>query len=98
MEILAALSRSRWAKHSLLCGFVLTLAACGKSEGDGGHAGGPPPVSVAPVVQRDVQEFDEFTARLEAPDTVDIRSRVAGMLTKVHFREGQIVKKGDRLF
>jgi RND family efflux transporter MFP subunit len=98
MEILAVLSRSDWAKNSLMCGLVLTLAACGKGDDGGQHAGGPPPVSVAPVVQREVQEFDEFTARLEAPDTVDIRSRVAGMLTKVHFREGQVVNKGDRLF
>lgn len=98
MHIPAALSRSRWARNSFMCGLVLTLAACGKGDAGGQHAGGPPPVSVAPAVQRDVQEFDEFTARLEAPDTVDIRSRVAGMLTKVHFREGQIVKKGDRLF
>ncbi|USX16617.1 efflux RND transporter periplasmic adaptor subunit [Oxalobacteraceae bacterium OTU3CAMAD1] len=98
MEILAVLSRSGWAKNSFMCGLVLTLAACGKGDDGGQHAGGPPPVSVAPVVQREVQEFDEFTARLEAPDTVDIRSRVAGMLTKVHFREGQVVKKGERLF
>lgn len=98
MEILAVLSRSHWAKTSFMCGLVLTLAACGKGDDGGQHAGGPPPVSVAPVVQREVQEFDEFTARLEAPDTVDIRSRVAGMLTKVHFREGQVVNKGDRLF
>ena len=98
MEILAVLSRSPWAKTSFMCGLVLTLAACGKGDDGGQHAGGPPPVSVAPVVQREVQEFDEFTARLEAPDTVDIRSRVAGMLTKVHFREGQVVNKGDRLF
>lgn len=75
----------------------LALAACG-SHDDGKNAGGPPPVSVAPVVQRQVQEFDEFTARLEAPDTVDIRSRVAGTLEKVHFKEGQLVKKGDALF
>lgn len=98
MEILAALSRSRWAKPSLMCGLALTLAACGKGDGGGQQGGGPPPVSVAPAVTRDVQEFDEFTARLEAPDTVEIRSRVAGMLTKVHFKEGEVVKKGERLF
>ncbi|SEN19582.1 membrane fusion protein, multidrug efflux system/membrane fusion protein, multidrug efflux system [Duganella sp. CF517] len=98
MEILAVQSRSRWAKTSFMCGLALTLAACGKGDDGGQHGGGPPPVSVAPVVQREVQEFDEFTARLEAPNTVEIRSRVAGMLTKVHFREGQVVNKGDRLF
>ncbi|WP_293504727.1 efflux RND transporter periplasmic adaptor subunit [Roseateles sp.] len=77
---------------------VVLLAACGqKPEGAGGH-GGPPPVSVAPATQREVQEFDEFTARLEAPDTVEVRARVAGTLEAVRFKEGQVVRKGDPLF
>lgn len=58
----------------------------------------PPEVSVAPAFQREVQEFEEFTARLEAPDTVELRARVAGSLDKVHFTEGQRVAKGDLLF
>lgn len=77
------------------------LAACGqKPDGAGGHGGpgGPPPVSVAPATQREVQEFDEFTARLEAPDTVDVRARVAGTVEAVRFKEGQLVRKGDPLF
>ncbi|RTL42087.1 MAG: efflux RND transporter periplasmic adaptor subunit [Burkholderiales bacterium] len=77
------------------------LAACGqKPDGAGGPGGpgGPPPVSVAPATQREVQEFDEFTARLEAPDTVDIRARVAGTVEAVRFKEGQLVRKGDPLF
>ncbi len=80
---------------------AVLLAACGQQQGGpggpGGH-GGPPPVSVAPATQREVQEFDEFTARLEAPDTVDVRSRVAGTVEAVRFKEGQLVKKGDPLF
>jgi RND family efflux transporter MFP subunit len=77
------------------------LVACGqKPDGAGGHGGpgGPPPVSVAPATQREVQEFDEFTARLEAPDTVDVRARVAGTVEAVRFKEGQVVRKGDPLF
>lgn len=77
------------------------LAACGqKPDGAGGHGGpgGPPPVSVAPATQREVQEFDEFTARLEAPDTVEVRARVAGTVEAVRFKEGQVVKKGEPLF
>jgi RND family efflux transporter MFP subunit len=80
---------------------VLLLAACGQKQegagGPGGH-GGPPPVSVAPATQREIQEFDEFTARLEAPDTVEVRSRVAGTVEAVRFKEGQLVRKGDPLF
>ncbi len=98
MDILAALASSRSLKLTLVLG-ALVLAGCGKKEEGGEHGGGgPPAVSVAPAVKRDVQEFDEFTARLEAPDTVDIRSRVAGTLVQVHFREGQLVNKGDPLF
>ncbi len=75
------------------------LAACsGGQQGGPGGPGGPPEVSVVPVVTRTVQEQDEFTARLEAPDTVELRARVAGTLEAVHFREGQLVKKGDLLF
>jgi RND family efflux transporter MFP subunit len=79
--------------------FALPLMACspGGAQGPGGP-GGPPPVSVAPVTQRTVQEFDEFSARLEATDTVDVRSRVAGTLERMHFREGQKVARGDLLF
>lgn len=81
---------------------IALLAACGQKQegagGPGGHGGGPPPVSVAPATQREVQEFDEFTARLEAPDTVDVRSRVAGTVDAVRFKEGQLVRKGDPLF
>ncbi|CAN7208370.1 efflux RND transporter periplasmic adaptor subunit [Duganella sp. LjRoot269] len=94
MNILAALASTRWFKLSIL---LALLAGCAKHE-EGGPQGGPPAVSVAPAVKRDVKEFDEFTARLEAPDTVDIRSRVAGTLMQVHFREGQTVRKGDPLF
>jgi RND family efflux transporter MFP subunit len=88
-------------KKSLALPLALVLAACGQQQGGPGGPGGPggaPPVSVAPAVQREVQEFDEFTARLEAPDTVEIRARVAGTVEAVRFKEGQLVRKGDPLF
>jgi multidrug efflux system membrane fusion protein len=56
------------------------------------------PVSVAVVQQRDVTLWDSFSGRLEAVDRVDIRSRVAGAVQSVHFREGALVKQGDLLF
>ena len=75
------------------------VAACQSKASDGPPGGsGPPPVSVAPAVQRQVQEFDEFTGRLEAPQAVDVRSRVMGYIKAVHFRDGQEVKQGDLLF
>ena len=73
------------------------LSGCGPAQ-SAGRPGGPPSVSVAPVVQRSVQAFDDFSARLEAADSVDLRSRVAGTLNQVHFAEGQRVAKGALLF
>jgi multidrug efflux system membrane fusion protein len=55
------------------------------------------PVSVATVVQSEVAAWDEFSGRLEAVERVDIRSRVAGTVQSVHFREGALVKKGELL-
>jgi len=55
------------------------------------------PVSVATVVAGDVATWDEFSGRLEAVERVDIRSRVAGTVQSVHFREGALVNKGDLL-
>ena len=57
----------------------------------------PPAVSVATVVQTEVTAWDEFSGRLEAVERVDVRSRVAGALLSVHFKEGALVKKGDLL-
>ena len=54
-------------------------------------------VSVAAVVQTDITAWDEFSGRLEAVERVDVRSRVAGAVQSVHFKEGTLVKKGDLL-
>jgi len=55
------------------------------------------PVQVAPVVQRDVVTWDEFSGRLEAVERVNVRSRVAGAVQAVHFMEGGLVNRGDLL-
>jgi len=69
------------------------------------QAGNPPaasapqatPVSVAAVAETEVNAWAEFSGRLEAVERVDIRSRVAGAVQAVHFREGELVKQGDLL-
>ncbi|WP_265519821.1 efflux RND transporter periplasmic adaptor subunit [Nitratireductor luteus] len=55
------------------------------------------PVSVAVVEPRELMTWEEFSGRLEAVDRVEVRSRVAGAIEMVHFREGALVKEGDLL-
>jgi RND family efflux transporter MFP subunit len=99
MMTLSLPDRIRWAMLAVSASLLPFVSGCDRGEANAQAAAPPPPaVSVTPVIKRNVQEFDEFTARLEAPKTVEIRSRVAGMLTRVHFREGQLVKQDDPLF
>jgi RND family efflux transporter MFP subunit len=81
--------------------FALLLAACGKHpEGAApGAAQMPPaPVTLAPVEQRELVEWEEFTGRVEAVETVELRPRVSGYVTEVHFKAGALVQKGQALF
>jgi len=58
----------------------------------------PLPVNVLSVIEKEVSEWDEFTGRLEAVESVDIRPRVSGYITEIHFEAGAIIKKGDLLY
>src|ERR1700730_13403956 len=59
---------------------------------------GPLPVNVVSVVEKEVNEWDEFTGRLDPVESVEIRPRVSGYITEIHFEAGAIVKKGDLLY
>jgi RND family efflux transporter MFP subunit len=63
-----------------------------------GGPGGPPPVTVATPLARSVARWDEHTARIEPSARVEIRPRVSGQVTQVHFRDGALVREGELLF
>src|ERR1700738_481831 len=58
----------------------------------------PPVVTVSQPIQRELVEWDEFTGQFAAKEYVEIRARVSGYLTEIHFEDGQTVKQGDLLF
>jgi len=58
----------------------------------------PPGVTVAPVQQKEITEWAEFTGRTEPVESVEIRPRTSGYIQEVRFQSGQLVKKGDVLF
>src|SRR5436309_4046168 len=59
---------------------------------------GPLPVNVVTTIEKEVNEWDEFTGRLDPVESVEIRPRVSGYITEIHFEAGAIVKKGDLLY
>ncbi|MGE0701643.1 MAG: efflux RND transporter periplasmic adaptor subunit, partial [Hyphomicrobiaceae bacterium] len=80
---------------------ALLAAGCERSQSDTAQQKQKPPpptVTVAQPLQRMVPNEQEHVGRFVAVDTVDVRARVSGYLAGVHFRDGQIVEKGDLLF
>jgi len=79
---------------------LLTLGACSKGIDAQAQTGAPPPppVSVAAVVTQKVTELNEFSGRIEAVESAQLRARVRGTVEAIHFKPGSMVKKGDLLF
>ncbi len=80
--------------------FVAILAGC-DSSGNAKPANqglSAPVVTVSQPIAKDVVEWDEYTGRLEAMQTVEIRARVSGYISQVNFKDGAKVKKGDLLY
>lgn len=57
-----------------------------------------PTVTVATPLNRSVTEWNDYIGRFEASRSVEVRPRVAGAITSIHFTDGQIVKAGQPLF
>src|SRR6202045_54356 len=74
---------------------LLTAAGCKKNTAPQQAA---LPVNVVTVIEKEVNEWDEFTGRLDPVESVEIRPRVSGYITEIHFEAGAIIKKGDLLY
>jgi len=87
-----------WGPLLAAVGVLLMTGGCGSSGSNAPAAPPPPQVSVAQVLEKRVKDWDEFTGRLQAVESVEIRPRVSGYIDKVAFTEGSQVKRGDLLF
>jgi hypothetical protein len=74
---------------------VLVLSACGKAP-ESAEQMPAAKVSVAEVIEQPINEWDEFTGRLEAPESVEIRPRVSGFIDQVAFDEGSLVSNASK--
>ncbi|HEV8341912.1 MAG TPA: efflux RND transporter periplasmic adaptor subunit [Candidatus Binatia bacterium] len=98
--------RSRWF---LLLGLFMLLVGIGwfafgpawsltNNKRQQTSAAALPKLTVSRPVVREITEWDEYTGRLESTETVEVRARVNGYLQSIHFKDGQVIKRGDLLF
>jgi multidrug efflux system membrane fusion protein len=98
------LRQSLYMSIGLFLAVSLLFASCSGEHGQSSGKPGQPgmneaaPVTVATVVQKNVPVKLRAIGNVEAYSTVSVKSQVAGQLAGVYFKEGQEVKKGDRIF
>ena len=87
-----------WAAAFVI--FPFFAAGCGQTsaEAQTQHQMPPAEVAVARVVSKQLENFSDFSGRLEATNTVELHPQVEGSINAIHFTEGAHVKKGDLLF
>jgi len=93
--------RSRWTRLALVALPVVAIAAIAPRFIDTQPAAAaptPPTVTVARPLVREVREWDDYVGRFSPSRTVEIRPRVSGEVTAIHFKDGEIVKQGQLLF
>ena len=91
------------SEASLLTRYALLAAIAASFLGPSAEAWSqsaqtPPAVTVSAPLQMQIVEWQEFTGQFAAVDFIELRARVSGYLTEIHFEDGQIVKKGDLMF
>jgi len=91
-------SATKLGRQACWVAFAVCTLSTGCKQSTQAPALPPPPVTVATPVHKEIVEWDEYTGRTEAVESVQIRPRVSGYIDQITFKEGQLVKPGDVLF
>jgi membrane fusion protein (multidrug efflux system) len=79
-------------------GMALLMAGCQNADQSGGQTPPPVPVTVHRVNTSDAIYYDEYPAIVSALNEVELRAQVNGYITAIHFKEGEKVRKGQKLY
>jgi RND family efflux transporter MFP subunit len=76
---------------------ISLIVSCGKGKQQ--NAAQPPTaVNVAEVKKADAVYYDQYQGTVVALNSVELRSQVAGFITAIFFKEGEVVPKGKELY
>jgi RND family efflux transporter MFP subunit len=76
---------------------LLAISAC-KAPSNQNAPLPPTPVAVAEARKGDAVYYDQFQGTVVAINSVELRSQVAGFITGIFFKEGEVVQKGKELY
>src|SRR5260370_7589891 len=93
-----AMDEIRSYQLAFACFCLISVTACKFTQTATNNAPPPPTVTVSSGEQSQIIDWETATARVDAVDAVEIRPRVSGHITEIHFAAGQIVQRGDVLF
>ena len=82
-----------------LLGAVLLFTGCGDTKQQPKAAEAPPlPVEVVTVKNQNIPIWMQYTGKTQASSSQEVRARVTGILEKIYYKDGDYVKKGQKLF
>nr|WP_256926564.1 efflux RND transporter periplasmic adaptor subunit [Sphingomonas sp. TZW2008] len=99
--VVAERKRYKWRAGALVAAPVIVAATAAvllHREQPAIAAPPPPTVTISTPLVRPITEWDDYVGRFEASRSVEVRPRVSGAVTAVHFTDGAIVNKGQLLF
>ena len=79
----------------LIAGGLILTVGCKKEEA---KTVSMPAVVIEPAIEMDFSDTVTEIGEVKAFDTVGLSANVSGFLTEANFKEGELVKKGDKLF
>jgi hypothetical protein len=86
-----------YARYGYPALLLAGLAGCQHTDAQA-PANGPPTVTVAHPLDKQIVDYAKYTGRTAAVDAVQVRARVSGYLQKIHFKDGADVNEGATLF
>jgi RND family efflux transporter MFP subunit len=92
------MTHEHWTTGRVVLLFATSLALFGCNKPAPVPESQPPPVTIARPVQKEIIEWDYYTGRTAAVESVNITPRVSGYIDNVSFRAGDAVNKGALLF
>ena len=84
--------------YSFSFGLLLIVSACGNKNQQAMQGPPPVPVVVQQVAATAASYYDEYPAIVKAVSEVELRAQVNGYITGIHFKEGEKVRKGQKLY